>query len=59
MAPRHDPLKFPLWSYLKQPVFSRFYKTKLNPWSFWRAHQLRYLERCWLKDYKPEEHYNS
>lgn len=59
MTPRHDPLKFPLWAYLKQPVFSSHYKTKLNPWVFWHIYRLDHLERCWTKVYKPEEHYNS
>ena len=58
MTPRHDAFNFPFWAYLKQPVFSSQYTTKLNPWVFWRLHRLEYLERCWIKVYKPEEHYN-
>lgn len=59
MVPQHDPFKFPLWSYLTQPVFSKKQRVRLSPWGFWRSHRLHYLERCWLKEYKPEEHYNS
>lgn len=59
MTPQHNPYKFPLWAYLKQPVFSSQYKIKLNPKVFWRCYRLEHLERCWFKVYKPEEHYNS
>jgi hypothetical protein len=50
-------MQFPLFPYLHQPVFSHSYKTVLNPWRFWRLHQVRYLERCWLRDYSPEQHH--
>lgn len=50
---------FPLWAYLRQPVFSSHYRLKLNPRAFWRARRLQHLEQCWVKVYKPEEHYNS
>jgi hypothetical protein len=49
-------MKFPLWPYLKQPVFSADYTTILNPWKFWQYHQVSYLERCWVREYRPEEH---
>jgi len=48
MNPQHNPQNFPLWAYLKQPVFSSHYKLQLNPWAFWHFQRLRYLERCWL-----------
>jgi hypothetical protein len=59
MNNQHDPFKFPFWAYLKQPIFSSHHKLKLNPWEFQRAYRFEYLERCWLRVYKPEEHYNS
>ena len=58
MTPRNDTQRFPVWAYFKQPVFSRKYKIKLNPRTFWHAYKLEHLERCWLKVCKPEEHYN-
>jgi hypothetical protein len=51
-------MKFPFWPYLNQPVFSRTYNTVLNPWRFWHRYQVQFLERCWLREYRPEEHYN-
>ncbi len=58
MTPQHDPLKFPFWAYLKQPLLNPQYRVKLNPRAFARAYRLEHLERCWLKVFKPEEHYN-
>jgi hypothetical protein len=49
-------MRFPIWKYLNQPVFSRLYKTRFNPRTFWRCHRIQYLERCWSKEFKPEEH---
>jgi hypothetical protein len=51
-------MQFPLWPYLNQPVFSRSRKPTLNPWRFWYTYRIQYLERCWLKEYRPEERYN-
>ena len=59
MHSQHNPHKFPLWAYLKQPVFHSHYKLRLNPHRFWHSQRLRHLESCWAKIYKPEEHYNS
>ncbi len=53
---RFRTMRFPILPYLYQPVFSRNYTTVLNPWRFWYLHQVRYLERCWLRDYRPERH---
>ena len=52
-------MRFPLFPYLHQPVFSRTYKTVLNPWRFWYLHQVRYLERCWLREYRPDEQHHG
>jgi len=51
-------MRFPFWSYLNQPVFNGTYKTVLNPWRFWHLYQRQLLERCWLREYRPEEHSN-
>jgi hypothetical protein len=56
MAAENNNNRFPLWQYLNQPVFSSTYKIILNPNRFWRFHQIRHLERCWIKEYRPEEH---
>jgi hypothetical protein len=52
-------MRFPLWSYLNQPVFNKQCKAVYNPWRFWYTYQVRFLERCWLRDYRPEEHYKQ
>jgi hypothetical protein len=52
-------MQFPFWPYLNQPVFSRTYQTIYNPWRFWYTYQVRFLERCWLREYRPEEHHKS
>ncbi|MBD2310965.1 hypothetical protein H6G20_04605 [Desertifilum sp. FACHB-1129] len=51
--------RFPLWSYLNQPLFSSSYKAVLNPRRFWYIYQIYWLERCWTMDGKPEEHPRS
>jgi len=51
-------MKFPLWQYLKQPVFSTHHKVILNPRKFWQQSTLSYLERCWVCDYQSEERYH-
>lgn len=59
MNSQHNLHTFPLWAYLKQPIFSSRYKLKLNPRKFWHSQRLSHLEQCWMRVYKPEEHYNS
>jgi hypothetical protein len=49
MAPKHTKIKFPLWHYLNQPLFSRETKFILNPRQFERVWQIQLLERCWAK----------
>jgi hypothetical protein len=56
--PQKRQMQFPIWQYLNQPVFSRTYRTILNPWRFRQAQQVYYLERCWTKEFKSEERYN-
>ncbi|NEQ32562.1 MAG: hypothetical protein F6K04_16425 [Leptolyngbya sp. SIO4C5] len=51
-------MEFPIWQYLKQPVFSANYKTILNPRRFWRSYQINYLEKCWHKAFRPEERFH-
>jgi hypothetical protein len=44
--------KFPLWTYLTQPLFSPEFKS-LNPIKFWRLYRAEQLETCWSK-HMPE-----
>lgn len=45
-------LKFPLWQYLTQPVFSPDFKS-LNPVRFWRLHNRERLEKAWNRSGTP------
>jgi hypothetical protein len=38
-------IRFPLWQYLKQPLFDR--TTVISPFKFWHNYQVRLLECCW------------
>uniref|UniRef100_A0A832H129 Uncharacterized protein n=1 Tax=Oscillatoriales cyanobacterium SpSt-402 TaxID=2282168 RepID=A0A832H129_9CYAN len=38
--------RFPLWKFLKQPVFTADSQVVLDPYRFWRKHQVELLERC-------------
>ncbi|MBD2019796.1 hypothetical protein H6F43_06290 [Leptolyngbya sp. FACHB-36] len=44
MQLNHPSVKFPVWQYLKQPVFTS--KTVLNPRRFLYLHRVELLERC-------------
>ena len=48
-------LKFPLWQYLTQPVFSADTKLILNPQQFEVQHRVQLLERCWYKEYDSKD----
>jgi hypothetical protein len=41
-------LRFPLWAYLNQPLFSPKFKS-LNPAKFWKLHNIEQLEMLWAK----------
>ena len=41
-------LKFPLWKYLSQPLFSPEFRS-LNPLRFWHLYNAEQLEDCWTK----------
>lgn len=59
MTPKPKKLNFPLWDYLNQPLFDAQRPIILNPQQFWRFHQVQYLERCWSRRFRPEEHFHS
>ncbi len=43
--PSH-PLKFPVWKYLSQPLFSQAQPFIVNPYHFWCFYQVQFLEYC-------------
>lgn len=45
-----NKIKFPLWQYLNQPLFSRETKLILNPRRFAYMHRIDLLERCLSKE---------
>jgi hypothetical protein len=47
---RWQRFHFPLWQYLKQPVFSRQTEVVWNPVKFWQQYRLRHLEGCWSQE---------
>ena len=51
-----NPTRFPLWSYLKQPIGAPGYKLILNPSKFWNKQKIHFIERCFVMSYAPEEH---
>jgi hypothetical protein len=50
---------FLIWQFLNQPVFDRQCPLILNPHRFWRFYQMRHLERCWFKTFRPEERFRN
>jgi hypothetical protein len=55
MAPKDIQLKFPLWQYLNQPVFSSKTKLVLHPRLFAYLYRVKLLERCWAKECDSKE----
>lgn len=47
-------LSFPLWQFLKQPVFSSTTKLILNPSRFEYTYRVELLERCFTKEYDSQ-----
>jgi hypothetical protein len=50
MTPKHTKIKFPLWQYLNQPLFSRDNQMIWNPQRFAILWRTQLLERCWKKE---------
>lgn len=59
MTPRNGKMNFPLWQFLNQPLFDPRSPLILNPRRFWHRYQIEYLERCWFKNYRPEERFRN
>lgn len=49
MNSKYTKIKFPLWHYLNQPLFSHDAKLILNPRQFAILWRIQLLERCWAK----------
>ncbi|MBD2181743.1 hypothetical protein [Aerosakkonema funiforme] len=54
MASKHGTVKFPLWQYLNQPLFSSTTKLELNPRRFCYVYRVKLLERCLAKECQSE-----
>jgi hypothetical protein len=54
MTQENSNIKFPLWEYLNQSVFS--YKTKLilSPRRFAQRYRVQLLKRCFAKEYEAK-----
>jgi hypothetical protein len=50
MAEKDIQIKFPLWPFLNQPVFSGKTKLILNPRYFAYLYRVQLLEVCWDKE---------
>ncbi|MCC5638555.1 hypothetical protein LC593_22515 [Nostoc sp. CHAB 5844] len=59
MAEKHTKIKFPLWQYLNQPLFSRDSKLELNPHRFAHSWRIGLLKRCWHKECDAKGHQQS
>jgi hypothetical protein len=53
MTQENSNIKFPLWEYLNQPVFS--HKTILSPRRFAHRHRVQLLKRCLAKVCEAKE----
>lgn len=52
-------IKFPLWQYLNQPIFSATTKLVLSPRHFGHLYRVQSLERCWDRDYDSQGRYRN
>lgn len=54
MISQDSKIKFPLWQYLNQPVFSSTTKLILNPRHFGYFYRVETLERCFAIEYDSQ-----
>lgn len=59
MTSNHTKIKFPLWDYLNQPLFSSDTKLILNPRKFEQVWRIQLLEKCWIKHSDAKGHQQS
>lgn len=55
MASEDIQLKFPVWQFLNQPIFSSKTKLILNPSRFAYCYRIQLLERCLTKQCNSRE----
>lgn len=51
-------IKFPVWQFLCQPVFSSENKLILNPRRFESTYRIKFLERCLAKELGAKDSYS-
>ncbi len=59
MTAQHKKIKFPIWQYLNQPLFSSDSQLELNPRRFAYGWRIQLLKRCWTKECDakgPQQH---
>ncbi|KAB8335559.1 hypothetical protein SD80_004445 [Scytonema tolypothrichoides VB-61278] len=54
MTQENNNIKFPLWEYLNQPVFSHKTKLILSPRRFAHLHRVQLLKRCLAKKFEAK-----
>lgn len=54
MSEKHIEIRFPLWAFLNQPIFSSETELVLNPKRFAYLHRVKYLESCWTQNYNSK-----
>ncbi|NET01289.1 MAG: hypothetical protein F6K61_12100 [Sphaerospermopsis sp. SIO1G1] len=59
MTPDNIKIKFPLWDYLNQPLFSSDTKFILNPQKFEQVWRIQLLEKCLAKQCDATGHHQS
>ncbi|MDR9898848.1 hypothetical protein G7B40_030460 [Aetokthonos hydrillicola Thurmond2011] len=59
MTLKHNKIKFPLWQYLNQPVFTPYIKPILNPRRFAYYYRVQLLQRCWTKECNVNRPYQN
>lgn len=58
MNSKQNSVRFPLGQYLNQPLFNKYYRAVLNPMSYWYLYRIQHLERCLVKQHRPEENFH-
>ncbi len=59
MTAQNNKIKFPIWQYLNQPLFSHDSQLELNPRRFAQGWRIHLLQRCWTKECDakgPQQH---
>ncbi|HEY9601642.1 MAG TPA: hypothetical protein V6C85_08535 [Allocoleopsis sp.] len=57
MTPQDPKIRFPLWQFLNQPLFSSDTKLELHPKRFAYRYRIQLLERCWTRQCGSKGHH--